>query len=192
MTTLFVNACVRGDQSRTLKLCRSYLDGIEDVKELDLSSMDLRPLTDGEVAYRSQLVLAEEFDDHIFDLAFQLAKADHVVIGAPYWDLSFPSVLKVYIERCSVDNVTFHYTERGEYEGRCNASEITYISTCGGFVDGADLGYEYICAIARMFGIPDVRYVVAEGMDILPADEVESRLAKAEKQLLELKENMRA
>lgn len=28
MTVLFVNACLRGEASRTLKLCREYLDGI--------------------------------------------------------------------------------------------------------------------------------------------------------------------
>ena len=27
MTVLFVNACLRGDESRTLTLCREYLEG---------------------------------------------------------------------------------------------------------------------------------------------------------------------
>ena len=43
MTVLFVNACLRGDESRTLTLCREYLEGIEDVKEVNLSEMRLEP-----------------------------------------------------------------------------------------------------------------------------------------------------
>lgn len=44
MTVLFVNACLRGDESRTLTLCREYLEGIEDVKEVNLSEMRLEAL----------------------------------------------------------------------------------------------------------------------------------------------------
>ena len=50
----------------------------------------------------------------MFDLAKQLISADHVVIGAPYWDLSFPARLKIYLERCSVDKLTFLYDENGK------------------------------------------------------------------------------
>ena len=38
MTVLFVNACLRGAESRTLTLCREYLQGIEGVKEVDLAA----------------------------------------------------------------------------------------------------------------------------------------------------------
>ena len=31
MTVLFVNACLRGEESRTLTLCREYLEGVDDV-----------------------------------------------------------------------------------------------------------------------------------------------------------------
>ena len=43
MTVLFVNACLRGDESRTLMLCREYLEGIEGVKEVNLSELRLEP-----------------------------------------------------------------------------------------------------------------------------------------------------
>ena len=45
MTVLFVNACLRGDESRTLKLCREYLEGVEGVKEVNLSELHLEPTT---------------------------------------------------------------------------------------------------------------------------------------------------
>ena len=54
MTTLFVNACMRGEESRTLTLCREYLAGItDDVVEVDLAALDLKPFDASKVAYLS-------------------------------------------------------------------------------------------------------------------------------------------
>lgn len=53
MTVLFVNACLRGGASRTLKLCREYLDGIEDVREVDLATLQLQPFYGDEVTRRA-------------------------------------------------------------------------------------------------------------------------------------------
>ena len=185
MTTLFVNACMRGEQSRTLELCREYLAGMEQVREVDLAQLTLQPFDAERVAYRAQLEKAGVFDDAVFDLAKQFAEADDIVIGAPYWDLSFPAALKVYIEHVSVCDVTFHYTEDARCEGSCKARRITYITTCGGYVEGANFGYEYICGIAKMFGIPEVRFVAAEGLDIVGVN-VQEQMDKARAQMAAL------
>ncbi len=186
MTTLFANACVRGDDSRTLGLCREYLEGMPDVVEIDLGALNLRPLSGEEVSYRMQKQAEGAWDDEIFSLSHQFAEADDIVIGAPYWDLSFPSVLKVYIERVSVCDITFHYTDDARCEGLCRAKSITYISTCGGFVQGADFGHEYIVGFATMCGIPEVRYVVAEGLDVVGAN-IEECLAPARAAIAKLR-----
>ena len=90
MTVLFVNACLRGDESRTLTLCREYLEGIEDVKEVNLSELRLEPYYGDSAAYRAQLEAKGLFDDPMFDIGKDFAEANEIVIGAPYWDLSFP------------------------------------------------------------------------------------------------------
>ena len=43
VTTLFVNACMRGEASRTLALCREYLERFDDVVEVDVAALDLKP-----------------------------------------------------------------------------------------------------------------------------------------------------
>ena len=53
MTTLFVNACMRGEDSRTLALCREYLQGKEEVVEVDLATLGLKPFDAQMVAYRT-------------------------------------------------------------------------------------------------------------------------------------------
>ena len=186
MGILFVNACLRGDGSRTLELCRAYLEGLPDVTEVNLDRLRLQPLYKDEVERRAKLEAAGEYDDPIFALAKQLAAADEVVIGAPDWDLSFPAALKVYIEHVSVMDVTFHYTEDSLCEGLCRARHITYITTCGGKVGGANLGYDYVCGIARMFGIPEVRFAAAEDLDVVGVD-IQARLAHAKEDVLRLK-----
>lgn len=187
MTTLFVNACMRGEESRTLTLCREYLAGItDDVVEVDLAALDLKPFDASKVAYRTEKQKAQAWDDPIFDLAYQFAEADHIVVGAPYWDLSFPSALKVYLEYVSVCDIAFHYTEDARCEGICKAKTLTYIASCGGFVEGANFGYEYLCGIAKMFGIPETRFVAAEGLDIVGID-VDEQMNKAREQIAALR-----
>lgn len=185
-TTLFVNACMRGGMSRTLTLCREYLEGKDGVVEIDLNARKLEPL-DGETAHRRfELQQSETWDDPIFDLAHQFAEADEIVIGAPYWDLSFPAAFKTYIEHVSVCDIAFHYTEQGTAEGICRAKTLTYVTTCGGYLEGANYGYEYICGIAKMFGIPEVRLVAAEGLDIVGMD-IEAQMDKARATIAALK-----
>ena len=78
MTTLFVNACMRGEDSRTLALCREYLQGKEDVVEVDLAALGLKPFDAQMVAYRTEKQKAKAWDDPIFDLSHQFAEADEI------------------------------------------------------------------------------------------------------------------
>ncbi len=182
MSVLFVNACLRGEISNTLRLCREFLERFDDVEEVNLAELDLRPFNAQMVAYRNEKLLAEQLDDPIFALSRQFARSEEIVIGAPYWDLSFPAALKVYIEHVSVCDCTFHYTEDARCEGLCKAHRLTYITTAGGMVEGANYGYEYICGIARMFGIPEVRLIAAENLDAIGID-VEAQMDKARVQM---------
>ena len=42
---------------------------------------------------------AGALDDPLLDYARQFARADQILIAAPCWDLSFPAVLRAYLER---------------------------------------------------------------------------------------------
>lgn len=185
MATLFVNACLRGEESRTLALCKEYLAGKEDVEEVNLAEMGLAPFSAADADYRSDQQHAGNFDDPIFALARQFAAADEIVVGAPYWDLSFPAALKVYIEHVCACGVTFHYSPEGETIGDCNASRLVYIASCGGFVEGANYGYEYVCGIAKMLGIPETRFAAAEGLDIIGMD-IDAQMDKARAEIAKL------
>ena len=168
---LFVNACARSE-SRTKRLAAAFLAGRDEaVTELCLNSVKF-PVVDEEfLRRRDSLILARDFANPEFSLARQFAEADEIVIAAPYWDLSFPAVLKQYIEQINVIGVTFRYTPEGIPEGLCRAKKLTYIMTAGGTFAPEEYGFGYIKALAHnYYGISDVNLIKAVGLDIDGAD----------------------
>ena len=178
---LFVNACVRGEASRTLELSRFYIDGFLeeekaagrnwDVEEVCLDEIEgLKPLDSSELALRDSMLAAGDFSHSMFDHAKKIISADHVVIGAPYWDLQFPALLKIFLERCSVTGLTFIYNDEGIPAGQCKAKSLMYITTSGSPVGDMNFGYEYVQGLCRLFGIPETYFASAEGLDIIGND----------------------
>ena len=169
---LFVNACMRGpEQSRTWRLCRTFLDACRarwpgaEIVERDLTAAPLPVLTarlDGTRHAR----LAQSPGDPMFAPAREMAGAELVVIGAPYWDLAFPAALKVYLEWASMLGVTFRYTQEGEQVGMSRAGELVFITTAGGPLEGQNYGFDYLKGLAAMFGIPSARCLSAQELDI--------------------------
>ncbi len=179
---LFVNACAR-HESRTKRLACAVLEKLNgDVTEIDLFAEDLRPLDEEGLRRREELLERKEFDDPAFRYARMVAEADMIVIAAPYWDLSFPSVLKVFIEAVSVAGITFTYSEQGYPVGYCKAEKLTYVTTSGGPIGDNDFGFEYVEAVFRgMYGIREMQAVRLEDLDIIGNDPEEMLAAAIEK-----------
>ena len=173
---LFVNACVR-PQSRTQRLANYILQKIgHNIKELVLEKENIVPLNRENLERRTKLASSGIFDDPIFDLAKDFAAAEKIIIAAPYWDLSFPALLKCYIEQINVIGLTFAYNDAGKPYGLCKADELIYVTTSGGAISDKDWGFEYIKSLAHNFyGIKNVSCFKAENLDLIGAD-VESIL----------------
>lgn len=178
-TLLFVNACVRGESSRTLALSRRLIAHLQqktapgvafEVREIDLSGADLAPLTLAQLQKREALTAEREFTDPMFGYAKELAQADAIVFGAPYWDLSFPASLKLFLEQTSVVGITFAYAENGTPIGLCRAREMYYVTTSGGYIGKANFGYDYTAALSRLYGISRTHCVSAQGLDVAGAN----------------------
>ena len=105
---LYVNCCVRSD-SRTDRIARALLDKMGEYTELFLPAEDIRPLDEKLLAKRDELISAGSFDDPMLRFAVQFAEADKIVIAAPFWDGSFPSLLKVYIENIYAVGIVTRY-----------------------------------------------------------------------------------
>ncbi|NLX90506.1 MAG: hypothetical protein GXZ07_02775 [Firmicutes bacterium] len=180
---LFVNACARGEQSRTLKITRRFLEEYkklnpeDSITHLDLYDLALNCLTGETLALREQLLQENNLEHELFNLAKQFAAANKIIIAAPFWDLSFPAVLKVYIEQISVMGITFGY-ENDKPIGLCKAEKLLYITTRGGeyshgFTKELEMGERYIKALCVLYGIKNVISICAEGLDMVGNDAAE-------------------
>ena len=166
---LYINACVR-DESRTDRLARKLLDKLGDYTELKLSEENLKPLDKDTLEYRSELIAKGQFDNDIFKYARQFADADIIVISAPFWDMSFPAVLKTYIENIYITGLVSKYGEDGRPVGLCKASKLYYVTTAGGPYVGT-YSYDYIKdLVTGAFGIKDTELIYAEMLDIVGND----------------------
>ena len=168
---LFVNACVR-KESRTRELAGKLLSLLDKpYEEIRLEEIDFPKSNEEWLNRRDHLLSGGDFQNPMFDLARQFAEAETIVIAAPYWDLSFPAMLKQYLEQVNVVGITFRYTEEGRPVGLCRAKRLYYVTTAGGFYVPEEYGFGYVKALARdYYGIQDVRKIEAKGLDIAGAD----------------------
>lgn len=164
---LFINACLR-KESRTKELADMVLSKLKgNLTEVNLEKENLPPLNLERLNYRSDLIGKKDFSNPIFDKAKQFAAADTIVIAAPFYDFSFPAMLKNYIENINIVGLLFRYTPTGEIEGLCKAKKLIYITTSGGPILDNAFGYGYIKYLCNNFyGIKDTCLIKAEGLDI--------------------------
>ena len=162
---LFVNACVR-ENSRTLDIAKIVLEELNNAyTEVNLQKTDLKPLNRESLDIREKLILQDDFSDTMFSLAKDFAAADEIVIAAPYWDLAFPALLKIYLEQITVSGITFRY-KKGVPQGLCRAKRLIYVTTAGGSIYD-NFGFEYVKALAqKLYGIGEVLFFKAENLDI--------------------------
>lgn len=181
MEILFVNSCVRGkERSRTKKIAEAFfaeikaLDEEAIITEVDLMQINPPYMTYSNFEEREELIEGKNFNSPIFSLAKQFSAADRIVIAAPFWEYSFPAILKAYIENVSVCGITFTYNEAGSV-GLCKAKKMMYITTRGGIVsnsqdDWLENGARYLKAMCNLYGIAEFDMIDAQGLDIFGFD----------------------
>lgn len=167
---LFINACIRPN-SRTLELANCVLNKLSgNVNEVKLNEQNLSHLTLQELEIRNASAKNKDFSNSVFNLAKQFASANVIVVATPYWDLSFPAVVKNYFEKVTVNGLTFAYGENGIPYGLCKAKRLIYVTTSGGPII-YNFGFDYVSALAKNFyGISDVYFISAQGLDVYGAN----------------------
>ena len=91
---VIVNACVRGAESRTLRIAEPVIAALSkryETVRYDLPEMEgVTPLTPALFDERGR----GEIPAWALEAAKAIAEADRVLIVAPFWDMSFPAALK--------------------------------------------------------------------------------------------------
>ena len=162
---LYINACIR-TESRTERLAKALLNKLGAYEEIKLTDMEIKPLNEERLDYRTAQIEKQNYDDGIFKLSKQFAQADLIIISAPYWDGQFPAVLKTYIENIYSIGIVTKYNEYGKPQGLCKAKKLYYVTTAGGRYNPR-FSFDYIDYLVKnMFGIQETELIYAEYLDI--------------------------
>ena len=143
---LFINSCYNYEKSRTLYLTKKIFEKFDidnkfDFEEVKLKDLHLLPLSEEKLKLRFDLANKHMFDMDMLTYSKKVLSADIVVIAAPFYDYSYPSILKLFIENISVPNLMYNYSKDG-YEGYARGRKFIYISTRGANLpDSEDFGF---------------------------------------------------
>jgi len=175
-----INACVRQADSRTLRIAEPVIEALAKrykITRYDLPDMDIVPLNPELFAERG----LGEIPSWASEAASAIAGADRILIAAPFWDMSFPAVLKCFFEQTSLFDITF--TDNGNTcVGLCKAPKVLYITTRGMDIPTGNLREQatpYLKALGSLWNLGELTTISARNMDYSSEEEIEKKISRA-------------
>ena len=182
----YVDACLRTG-SNTKKIADAIIAKLAERYEIETVrlSENTFPIVNNDILNdRANGIVPEEY----VEMAKKLADANRLVIAAPFWDMSFPSALKVFLENMSLFNVTFGSNEKECY-GLCKAEKVLYITTRGMNIntgDALEQATPYIKAIGKLWGLGELQVISAQNMDYSTEEQKAEKVRNAIEEGLQL------
>lgn len=176
---IFVDATMR-EESRTRRIVLPLLEELGKRYEIETIRLDGAgfPAVDGKILRdRDNGIVPEEYAE----MSRRIAAADRIVIAAPFWDMSFPSALKVFFENMSLFHITFDSDATHCY-GLCKCSKVLYVTTRGMDIhtgDALEQATPYIRALSQLWGLGDLYVVSAENLDYSTPEVVDAKISRA-------------
>lgn len=174
-------------ESRTRRIAEPIIEELSKGYEVEIISLegseyhcaDANVLTD-----RANGIVPEEYAA----TARRIASADRIVIAAPFWDMSFPSIFKVFVENMSLFGITFDSNEK-ECHGLCKCEKVLFITTRGMNI-ATDAPLEqatpYLKALSFLWGLGEIITVSAQNLDYSSPEEIETKVQDAIEEGLEI------
>lgn len=187
---LYIKANIKNEgESRTFKVSDSFVEEYkrnnpeDEIITLDLYKENIDFLRHDDLGKLFGPKDEESKNNSILKYAYQFADADKYIIAAPMWNLSFPAILKAYIDYVSVSGITFKYTAEGPV-GLLNNKKAVHIVSRGGGYDNSpyEMGDRYLRTILGFFGIKDIETIAIDNLDVMGVnvkEKVEEGIEKA-------------
>ncbi|MCR1963017.1 FMN-dependent NADH-azoreductase [Clostridium perfringens] len=187
---LYIKANIKNEgESRTFKVSDSFVEEYkknnpkDEIITLDLYKENIDFLRADDLGKLFGPKDEESKNNLILKYAYQFADADKYIIAAPMWNLSFPAILKAYIDYVSVSGITFKYTAEGPV-GLLNNKKAVHIVSRGGGYDNSpyEMGDRYLRTILGFFGIKDIETIAIDNLDVMGVnveEKVEEGIEKA-------------
>ena len=181
---MHIIASPRGDDSRTLKVSKLFMDGFRkkypgcEIDELNVTTESLPALTIKMIYGKYVLLSGKELTEDLKDAWKAIVRhierflsADSYLISAPMWNFSIPYPLKQYIDIIIQPKYLFRYTDTG-VEGLAKNKKMLVITSRGGDYGpespfhAYDFQEPYLRAIFGFVGITDMTFIHAQPMDM--------------------------
>lgn len=173
------NATLDGE-SNTFKISDTFIKKYkelhpeDEVTTLDLYKENIGFLPVGKLAEVHRAGPNADRNHPILKYAFQFVEADKYVVAAPFWNLSFPAILKAYLDYITINGITFTYTATGPV-GLCQGKKAVHIVTRGGMYNvepysNFEMGDRYLRTLFGFLGIRDFTTIDANGLDVIGND----------------------
>lgn len=187
---LYIKANIKNEgESRTFKVSDSFVEEYKrnnpeyEIITLDLYKENIDFLRADDLGKLFGPKDEESKNNSILKYAYEFADADKYIIAAPMWNLSFPAILKAYIDYVSVSGITFKYTTEGPV-GLLNNKKAVHIVSRGGAYDNSpyEMGDRYLRTILGFFGIKDIETIAIDNLDVIGVnveEKVEEGIKKA-------------
>ncbi|WP_283701256.1 FMN-dependent NADH-azoreductase [Clostridium perfringens] len=172
---LYIKANIKNEgESRTFKVSDSFVEEYkknnpeDQIITLDLYKENIDFLRADDLGKLFGPKDEESKNNSILKYAYQFADADKYIIAAPMWNLSFPAILKAYIDYVSVSGITFKYTAEGPVGLLNNKKAVHIVSRGGGYNNSPyEMGDRYLRTILGFFGIKDIETIDIDNLDVI-------------------------
>lgn len=194
---LHIVAAPRGEDSRTLKVSRAFLEAFirknPDCKidELNVATENLPGLSLKMISGKYVLLGGKELDDKLKEAWKPIERhierflsAEGFLISVPMWNFSIPYPLKHYIDLIIQPKYLFRYTDKG-VEGLAKNKKMIIITSRGGdYSPGSpynsyDFQEPYLRAVFGFAGISDIAFINAQPMDALGVEAQNKKIEEA-------------
>ncbi|MCA0972023.1 FMN-dependent NADH-azoreductase [Halobacillus litoralis] len=183
---LYITAHPHDDKaSFSMAVAKEFIDTYkevnpsDDVVHIDLYKEDI-PQIDadvfsgwGKLQSGDELSASEQRKvERLSELCEEFISADKYVFVTPFWNFSFPPVMKAYIDSVAVAGKAFKYTEQGPV-GLLTDKKALHIQARGGiYSEGPaaqmEMGHRYLDTIMQFFGVPSFEGLFVEGHNLNP------------------------
>lgn len=203
---LHIIASPRGDESRTLKVSRSFLKTFKEeksnweIEEINVFKENLPELTakrlDGKYVLLVGKDLPEELKDSWQEIIGEIERflsADAYLISTPMWNFNIPYRLKHYIDIILQPKYLFQYTASGP-EGLVKNKKMLIITSRGGDYSNQemkkiDFQEPYLRAIFGLAGIKDIHFLNTQPMDAMGLEVQKQKIEEAQGVAREIAKN---
>lgn len=177
MKVLFLSNGIFAEHSQSNQLAGKVIDKLSSqhnvtVTERNLVTSEL-PMLDAALvtALNTPAEQRNDAQNRVVELSDtlieELRSADAVVLALPMYNFSVPAQFKAWVDLVARAGVTFQYTETGP-QGLLEDKPVYVATARGGFHKGSttDAQTDFVTTIFNFFGLSNVQFVYAEGLNI--------------------------